>query len=427
MGRYKKINLSKGATLYYVKNNISDITKVEVGFDCGGQVDGKNYGLSHFVEHCLFTGTKELDKKKMAKKYFDFINVNAFTSYRNIYFTGKIFNNELGDYLDTVRTMITESTFNQEVLDEEKKVVIQEITRKKDKYDIFANSLFWNTAYNWDLTKYGMLGSEECVNSITSQDVKDYVNRYFITNNLHIYVCSPLSKSKVKRLVENKLVKRLPHRDTTENIPIIDEALVRDDFYINEKVDIDKIYIHLGIKLNKSMYDHEFKVKFGLILDMMNDYSEGLMKTLRLEKNLTYSAGFGRDYNKTNGLLSFSTNVSKENVKECVNTVADYLKNIRDNGFTEAQLKKAKRLYEHGSASKEPRTERLIDKLSQYRYYGKVLKTKPYKKIRKNFTIEEANAMAKEVFSNMKVCASFYGNADKKDLYTKAQFKKLFK
>lgn len=427
MSRYKKINLGHGANLYYVKNNISNITLAEVGFDCGGQVDGKNYGLSHFVEHCMFTGTKDLDKKALAKKYFDFINVNANTGYRAIRFVGNVFNKELGDYLATVRTMLLDSTFNQEVLDEEKKVVIQEIARKKDKYDKFANSLFWNTAYDWDLTKYDLLGSEECVNAITTQMVKDYVDRYFVMNNLNIYICSPLSKGKVKKLIEKNLTKYLPYREQSDNLPINDKALVNEDFYINEKVDIDKTYIKLGIKLNKSMYDHEFKVKFGLILDMMNDYSEGLMKTLRLEKNLTYNAGFGRDYNMTNGLLYFSTDVSRVNVKECVKTVADYIKNIRDNGFTADQLKKAKRLYEHGDDSKEPRVGRLIDKLYNYKYYGKIIKAKPFKKMRKNFTIEEANALAREVFTDMTVCASFYGNADKSDLYTKAQFKKLFK
>ena len=128
--KFKKVKLSKGGTLYYTKNTINTSTAVEIGFDCGSRCNTID-GLAHFVEHMFFTGTKTMSKEDVAKRYFDFIDVNAYTSLQEIKFDGKIFTSELGNYLKTVAMMITESTFSQANVNKEIHVVCQEIATKK--------------------------------------------------------------------------------------------------------------------------------------------------------------------------------------------------------------------------------------------------------------------------------------------------------
>ena len=159
---------------------------------------------------------------------------------------------------------------------------------------------------------------------------------------------------------------------------------------------------------------------------MLNDYSEGILNALRLKKSLVYGANIQDAYYEENSLVGFSTECDKENVNEICVTLANYLKDIAKNGFTQSQLDKAKRLYEYGEATKEIRLKKLTGKLYQFKYYNKVLKEKEAKKVIKSTTLEECNQFFKEVFENPTVSLFVYGNADKNEVMNKKEFKRCF-
>ena len=424
--KYKQTNLPNGAKLYYVKNRINESTTVDINFDCGSRCDWIP-GLAHFTEHMFFTGTKELTKEDIAKKYFDFINVNAGTSTRYINFNGQVFTKEFKDYLNTVAMMITESTFSAENIEKEIPVVQQEIARQKDKfktmsawqadYLTFGNPEFKNTT----------LGSQKTVASITSVDVKKYVKKYFVTNNLEVFVSSPYSLGKVKKLITNHLVNKLPVDDNFEKMPYFYYNVKNKNFHKIENKDIEKCYIYINFAMERNRWDFDFKRKYGLVLDMLNDYSEGILNALRLKKSLVYGAGIRDAYYEENSLSGFSTECDKENVNEVIITLANYLKELAKNGFTQAQLDKAKRLYEYGEATKEVRLKKLTGRLYQFKYYGKIIKTKEAKKSIKSATLDEMNALYREVFENPTVSLFVYGNATKEDIMNKKDFNALFK
>ena len=66
--KFKQTNLPNGGKLYYVRNRINESSAIDINFDCGSRFDSVP-GLAHFTEHMFFTGTKELTKEDIAKKY----------------------------------------------------------------------------------------------------------------------------------------------------------------------------------------------------------------------------------------------------------------------------------------------------------------------------------------------------------------------
>ena len=424
--RYKQVELPNGGKLYYVKNLINNSTVVDINFDCGSRCN-KIEGLAHFTEHMFFTGTDKMTKEDIAKKYFDFIDVNAATSLRYIYFNGQLFTKEFADYLSTVAMMITESTFSEENVEKEKPVVLQEIARKKDKFKSLSGWALDYLMYGLPEYKYGNLGTEKSVNSIKSEDVKEYVNTYFVANNLEVFVTSPYSLRKVKKLVINNLESKLPVNKDFKKLTYYYHSVNHNNFYKVDTQDIPKNYVYVNFALNRNRWDFEFKRKFGLVMDMVNDYSEGMLKKLRLEKSLTYSAGMSDSYWEENGYVNFATECDKKNINEIFTTLAEYIKEIVKNGFTQAQLDKAKRLYEYGEEVKEVKLKNLTGRLYQFKYYGKILDAKEAKKTIKETTLEECNALLREVFEKPIVSCLVYGDAKKEEVMTKQEFNKLFK
>lgn len=424
--KYKKALLNSGAKLYYVRNKISKTSVVEIGFPSGARCD-KIPGLAHFTEHMFFTGTSKLTKEEVTKKYFDFINANAFTSVKDIYFTGNVFTKEFEDYLSTVATLINESTFTQSAVDKEVGVIQQEIARNNDKFQRKSHEFNTYNLTHQDVYKNEILGSKESVASVKSKDVKNYVKKYFIAENMEVYVSSPLSFSTVKRLVEKNLAKKIPSNKKFKKLPLYLGYIIDDSFYEIKTVDIDKCYFFLNFKADRTVSDFVFKRRMNLVLDMMNDVSEGVMKEIRLNKSLVYGGRFNSSSTDKDYCITFSTECDKANINELMRTIADYLNNLVQNGFTEAQLKKAKREYDYDEAVKEPRVSRKLNKLYDFKYYGKIIDSKWLKKLTKEATLEDCNAVFKEVFASPKVSMSIYGNATKKDILSKDKFNKLFK
>ena len=146
-----------------------------------------------------------------------------------------------------------------------------------------------------------------------------------------------------------------------------------------------------------------------------------------MKKSLVYSAGIQEAYNENSALSIFSTECDKENVNEIISTLAEYLKDIAKNGFTQAQLDKAKRLYEYSEATKEVRLKKLTGKLYQFKYYGKILNEKYAKRTIKETTLEDVNTLFNEVFKNPTVSLLVYGNATKEEIINKKELNNLFK
>ncbi len=426
MSKYKQINLSKGGKLYYVKNNISKSTIVRIAFDCGSRCNTIP-GLAHFVEHMFFSGTKTMSRSEINKKYFDFIGTNAATTSGDIYFDANIFTKEFEEYVKTVAMMITESTFKQKEVDKEIGVVQQEIAKYKDKYNMLAGNKNRLNLTDQDFYEnYGALGTEKSVASIKTKDVKAFVKKYFVANNLYVYVSSPMSQRKVKSIVEKQLVDKLSFDEKFEKLPFFVNYVSKPYFYQHEHSDIGKNYIHINFVHDHNIYDFNFRAKAALVMDMMNDFATGVMKMLREEKSLVYSGGFSNAIkNDKESVTTFNTECASKNVNAVIETVAEYFGKVAKEGFTLDQLKQAKRMAKYNQETKEPRVYRLISKLTDFETYGRILK-KEISSIMKKTTLEECNQMFKEMFFGKNISISVYGNIKKEDLISEKRFNQLF-
>ena len=160
---------------------------------------------------------------------------------------------------------------------------------------------------------------------------------------------------------------------------------------------------------------------------MINDFTDGIQKQMRLEKSLVYGCGFSFSYYLTQAVATLSTECEKGNINDIIKTTADYIKGKLKDGFTQAELDKFKREWKYGDAVEEPRATRYINNLDTLALYGNVRKKKYIDRIIKDLTIDECNTIFREIFASPRVSLTTYGDATTKDVMSKAEFKKLFK
>lgn len=425
MKKFKKIITPNGTTICYVRNNVSNITIVDVMFNCGDRCDTIS-GLAHFTEHMFLSGTKELTKEEITKKYFDFVNVNMFTSRKEIVFSGSLFNNEFAKYLETVAEMITKSTFTKSAVEKEIPIVQQEIARSADKYEHKAFSFNKHIIQGDRGEVKDILGTAESVQSIKSKDVKDFVKKYFIRENMEVYVSSPLPLNKIKSIVMKSLESKIPSNRKFNKLPLYNHYVNNDNFYNVKNAKIDKNYIRINFFNNYKDNEIEKKAKIDMVLRMMNDFSSGILKHIRLKKSLVYNGSFGTCYNDKSGYVTFKSECEEKNINELIRSVAEYLNNLMIEGFSKEQLDKAKREVKYIDDSEEPSANRQFYDLYQYKYYNEVADKKKLRKKVYSLTLKECNDIFKDLFANKKFGITIYGDADKKSLITKKEIDSLF-
>lgn len=422
----KIYKFDSGLTLLYTKNNVSKSTAVNIQFDCGARLDEHLHGLSHFCEHCFFTGTKQLDKQQVSKRYFDFIRANAYTTFSDIEFVGEIMTDKFADFLSTIADMICNSTFTQSAIEQEKKVVLQEIVRSEDNNDKKAWDFRRFCLTGLPEYKYGVLGTKDSVTKITSKDVKNYVKKYFVKNNCYMYVCSPLSFGKVKQIVKKSFEKTLPTNPKLKPLPYDDSPIITEPSLNICTVPQDKNYFYFILKSDKPTNLKQRNI-LGIISNMVTDFSEGLTKDLRIDKGLVYNLGSIRKANKNGWYGGVASEISTENINQCIDTIINYIKNIRENGFSAEQLIKEQERNEYYWQTRINNPNEMANRLEKYREYGRFISDKEAYQLIQNLTIDEVNSVAKDLFNNTNVSVIIYGGATKKDVYTIKQIQKKLK
>lgn len=107
----------------------TELFSINLGVKIGAYYeDDSNRGISHFLEHMMFKGTKNRDNEKLNRE-LEFLGgeYNAYTNYNSTVFSISCLKEESEDAVDLLSDMILNSTFNKEEMDREKGVVISEI------------------------------------------------------------------------------------------------------------------------------------------------------------------------------------------------------------------------------------------------------------------------------------------------------------
>ena len=415
-----------GAKLVYEKNHINKITNISIDFRCGSSCDEDKPGLAHFTEHMFFTGTKTQTKQEISKEYFDYVGVNAYTNTEYIKFCGEVFTNELSDYLNLVSKLITQTTFSQKNVDEERKVVLQEIVEDSDRYSRIASRELSYYLYGKEYLKNGVLGNKKSVESIKSKDIKNFVKKYFVANNVTIFVVSTLSFGKIKNMIESNLLNQL---SINHNLPDFEknELAVTDQWLVaNKKLDIDKNFLNVAFKFDFGFNDWSKISTIDVLCGAMSNISGGLLKELRLEKGLVYSGGFYISINKKTTALIFKTELSKQNIKQTLAILSKYLKNIKQSGIAQELIKQENRATKYMEESSIDTPRNIAEDLNTIKVFGKVITSHEENSKRLSVTKQDVDDMIKNNIGKTNVVCFVCGNANKNDCITIKELKDLF-
>lgn len=322
-----------------VLENVPSVRSVTIGvwvFTGSRHEDEKENGISHFIEHMLFKGTKTRSAVEIAEG-FESIGgqVNAFTSKEYTCYYAKVLDSYKEEALDILQDMFFHSTFAEVEMDKERKVITEEILMYEDAADELVHDLLFEAAYSNQPLGRNILGTPQHVDRFTKEDIRHYMAEHYVPENVVISVAGNVDESFID-VVEQAF-------DQFEDVgggTILREATFSPRKVMREK---ETEQAHLCIGYEGLPTGSE---QMSALLVASNVLSGGmssrLFQEVREEKGLAYAIyGYHSSY-VDSGLFTIYAGTTKHQLENLQATIKETMDRFTADGLTEKELNNSK-------------------------------------------------------------------------------------
>ncbi|GAB7388269.1 pitrilysin family protein [Bacillaceae bacterium] len=295
-----------------------------------------NNGISHFIEHMLFKGTKNRTAREIAEA-FDEIggNVNAFTSKEYTCYYAKVLDQHTPLALEILADMFFNSLFEPEELEKEKKVVIEEIRMYEDTPDDLVHELIAEATFTDHPLGFRILGTEETVRSFTREHLLEYIDHHYTPDQTVVTAAGNLDDSFLP-LVE-RYFSHFERKNLRKNV--LPASFTAKELIRKKETE----QAHLCLALPGYPAGHELIYSLILLNNVLGgSMSSRLFQEVREEKGLAYSVFSYHSSFSDTGSFTIYAGTAPEQVDQVVEIIGNILVDLRDKGIKESELAKGK-------------------------------------------------------------------------------------
>ncbi|NOY89110.1 MAG: insulinase family protein [FCB group bacterium] len=211
--------LANGMKVILKENHSSPMVASIIFVKSGSKYESRyENGITHFLEHLLFDGTTHLSREQLDNSIGDLGGyINAFTRKDFTAFL-VLLPKQYIDYGLTVQAdMLFNSTFPENELTKERKVVIEEINRDSDAPSAIAESFFTQKAYANTSYNRPVLGYSTFIENIPRDAIIAYWKKYYTPQNMTVLIIGDFNKENMKNIIDSSLGTIKPKSLTTSN------------------------------------------------------------------------------------------------------------------------------------------------------------------------------------------------------------------
>jgi len=205
----ERYTLKNGIPLFIVETHASPVVSIQAWVCRGSAYETEKLaGISHFLEHALFKGTK---RRKVGEIALELESrggeVNAFTSFEETAYYTTLASRYFEEGLDVIADALQNPLFDEEEMLREREVILEEIKRAQDSPSKMVSTNLWKTSFGG--TPYGrpVLGFVETVSKINHKTLREYFERNYHAGTTSLFVVGDVDSRKVAAIAEKKFAK----------------------------------------------------------------------------------------------------------------------------------------------------------------------------------------------------------------------------
>ncbi len=297
-----------------------------------------NNGISHFLEHMMFKGTKKRSAQDIAEA-FDAIggHVNAFTSKEYTCYYARVLDSHKEYALEVLADMFFHSTFQADEMEREKKVILEEIKMYEDSPDDYVHDLLAEASFGHHALGYPILGTEENLQRFTKETIYQYMDQYYTAENTVISIAGNVDASFIPVVEQyfDQFQSNTEQRTIESKLPRFSSEEI-----IKHK-DTEQAHLCLGYKGLPLSDDRSYS------LVIMNNILGGsmssrLFQNIREKEGLAYSVYSYHSSYLDQGLLTIYAGTSKQQLNRLKDSLMETIDLFVTEGITEKELQNSK-------------------------------------------------------------------------------------
>jgi predicted Zn-dependent peptidase len=295
-------------------------------------------GISHFVEHMVFKGTRSRSALNIARE-MDSIggNLDAFTGKETICFNVKSLADHVPIALDVLADLVLNPTFASGDIERERGVILEEIKIDEDNPDVLVHELFTQNFWKDHPLGKPILGTTTTVGKLDQGKLFDYHGARFLGTNMIFSAAGNLEHDQFVEEVSRKFAD-LPLGEAVheEQAP---EASAR--IVLRNKKALEQVQICMGVP-SASITDDNRYVTLILNTVLGGGMSSRLFQTIREERGMVYSIYSDLNPYRDTGTLCIYAGTSVGKALEVVDLILIELRKLKEATLSEEELTRAK-------------------------------------------------------------------------------------
>ena len=294
-------------------------------------------GLSHFIEHMIFKGTKKRTAFQIAKE-FDAIGgqSNAFTSAENTCYHAKVMGTHLETMVDILSDIFLNSVFNEKEIENERAVILQEIGMVEDNSDEYVHVLSGRNFWGKNSLGQLVLGTRENVAGFNVHTIKAFFHNLYQPERIVISVAGKLDHNRLVDLIGPVFESIRPDNSFPERVTPQGRSRVN----LHQRK-LEQVHICLGTK-GISITDSR-RYAYSLMNTILGgNMSSRLFQEIREKRGLAYSVySFITSYIDT-GMFGAYAGVDPKNAYESIVLILKEISGLKEMRVDPNELRNAK-------------------------------------------------------------------------------------
>ena len=339
---YKKTTLPNGLRIITVPMPNTKTVTVLVLVATGSKYETKEVnGISHFLEHMAFKGTKKRPTAFDIAEPLDHIGsqYNAFTGQEYTGYYAKADASHLDLILDIIADMTLNPKFDQNEINKERGAITEENNMHNDDsmwkvHELWSELLYGDQPAGWSIG-----GRKEVINRLKKEDFIKYHESQYVASNIVLIVSGAIDENKtlnkVKQLFKNIKINHGLIKSPVKELQKKPEAL------IFHKATDQTTNIVIGVRAY-SLWDKRRYALQVLATILGGGISSRLFQSIREKLGAVYHIVTESDFLTDHGYLVTSAGINNKKVGLVINEILKEYKKVKTEKINNAELSKAK-------------------------------------------------------------------------------------
>ncbi len=421
---FKRSKLKNGLRVITVPIKNAKSVSVLILVGTGSKYETKDInGISHFLEHMFFKGTKKRPNTLKISETLDEIGgqYNAFTSKETTGFWAKVDKKHTDVALDWISDMFLNSKFDAEEIEREKGVVVEELNMYLDTPTAYVSELFEDLLYGDTPAGWRIVGERDTILAFTKEKMVEYYKNHYSAENTVICIAGDISAKQVETKL-NKYFGKANLHAAMPKVPV-KEFQSKPGVLLHHKK-TDQVHFCLGVRA----YDMHDKRKYALAVMSVilgGNMSSRLFISVRERHGLGYYVHTSVETTTDTGYLVTQAGIKNDSLEKAISLVLAEYRDLRDRKITPKELKKAKDFIRGNTMLSLDSSDAQASFYASQEVMGeKVLTPEEKLKMIDNVSIGDIKKVAEDIFVNEKLNLSVIGPFEETE---KEKLEKLLK